>query len=375
MSLHLTADDVARCEAASRVLLSPLASASVDDWRRSVNQAVRELFRADKTIFMLPKGERLFYSEDAPSLAAGVEDYVTAYTTTDGIQLSDVIVDLWNQLRRNEGLEVFTWDVNDSMIGRHGFSILESEMVSGVLRAQGVADFTGCYVNTPLGEVLLWMLFDRKDKHRFGEHSAALLRALLPSFKAGLDTLIRIDAQRQVMDLLSDAIVVFGVDRCEMHRNQALIALYDADPEFDRIRVEVSNLAMGLCLLGFPGPGGAAGNPFTPSIRRVTTNKAQYDLKGTLLPAGAFGSDPSVMIVVSRRGGAELPTASELCERYGITARESEVALLLAKGHPNDQIAAMLFLSPHTVRRHTANLFDKLGVNTRKALALKFLAD
>ena len=47
--------------------------------------------------------------------------------------------------------------------------------------------------------------------------------------------------------------------------------------------------------------------------------------------------------------------------------REAEVALLLAEGLSNDEIAGRLFLSPHTARRHTANIFEKLGVSSRTA--------
>jgi DNA-binding NarL/FixJ family response regulator len=43
------------------------------------------------------------------------------------------------------------------------------------------------------------------------------------------------------------------------------------------------------------------------------------------------------------------------------------VLALVADGSTNQQIAAALVISPHTVRRHLQNIFRKLGVPTRSA--------
>ncbi len=51
----------------------------------------------------------------------------------------------------------------------------------------------------------------------------------------------------------------------------------------------------------------------------------------------------------------------------GLTAREAEVLALVAEGLTNRQIAERLVLSENTVIRHVANIFAKLGVNSRAA--------
>jgi len=53
---------------------------------------------------------------------------------------------------------------------------------------------------------------------------------------------------------------------------------------------------------------------------------------------------------------------------WNLTSREQEVAALIIEGHPSDDIAAALFLSPHTVRDHTKNIFGKVGVHNRRHL-------
>jgi DNA-binding CsgD family transcriptional regulator len=55
-------------------------------------------------------------------------------------------------------------------------------------------------------------------------------------------------------------------------------------------------------------------------------------------------------------------------ERYGLTARELELCRLLARGEANKEIAARLGLSPHTVRNHVHNVFEKTKARNRVEL-------
>jgi DNA-binding NarL/FixJ family response regulator len=54
-----------------------------------------------------------------------------------------------------------------------------------------------------------------------------------------------------------------------------------------------------------------------------------------------------------------------------LTGRECEVLRLLATGQSNRAIAEALSISPTTVASHVANIFDKLGVDSR-AQAIAF---
>ena len=59
--------------------------------------------------------------------------------------------------------------------------------------------------------------------------------------------------------------------------------------------------------------------------------------------------------------------ADALLER--LTARERELLELVAEGHTNGEIAARLWISTGTVRKHLDNVYAKLGVHTRTAAA------
>ena len=52
-----------------------------------------------------------------------------------------------------------------------------------------------------------------------------------------------------------------------------------------------------------------------------------------------------------------------------LTAREVEILCWVDSGKRNTEIASILGLSVHTIRKHLENIFAKLGVETRTAAA------
>jgi DNA-binding NarL/FixJ family response regulator len=61
----------------------------------------------------------------------------------------------------------------------------------------------------------------------------------------------------------------------------------------------------------------------------------------------------------------------QLRRRYGLTRREIEVAVLLAQGCSNSDIANELTISAHTARHHTQRVLSKLEVHSRAAAGAK----
>jgi DNA-binding CsgD family transcriptional regulator len=64
-----------------------------------------------------------------------------------------------------------------------------------------------------------------------------------------------------------------------------------------------------------------------------------------------------------------------IVEAYGLTERELDVTRRIARGLGTSQIAAELYLSPHTVRDHVKATFEKVGVKSRGELVATVFAD
>jgi DNA-binding CsgD family transcriptional regulator len=71
--------------------------------------------------------------------------------------------------------------------------------------------------------------------------------------------------------------------------------------------------------------------------------------------------------------GATVRTAGD-GEPRDLTSQETRVALLVAAGKSNKEVAAALFLSPRTVERHLGSVFRKKGFRSRTELARAFAA-
>jgi len=65
----------------------------------------------------------------------------------------------------------------------------------------------------------------------------------------------------------------------------------------------------------------------------------------------------------------------ERFERWGLTATEREVALMLLKGRSHKQIAYETGRSERTVRQHAVAVYQKSGLSGRAELAAFFLDD
>lgn len=62
-------------------------------------------------------------------------------------------------------------------------------------------------------------------------------------------------------------------------------------------------------------------------------------------------------------------------DKWGLTATEREIALLLLKGHGHKQAAALTGRSERTVRQHAVSVYHKAGLSGRAELAAFFLGD
>lgn len=109
-----------------------------------------------------------------------------------------------------------------------------------------------------------------------------------------------------------------------------------------------------------------SGRAGPPARARVLLPSGRWLLvHGARLRSRSAGT-PRTAVVLEPARGADL--APLIVELYELTDREREVTRLLARGMPVEQIAASLWISPHTARDHTKAIFAKLGVSSRPEL-------
>jgi DNA-binding CsgD family transcriptional regulator len=70
------------------------------------------------------------------------------------------------------------------------------------------------------------------------------------------------------------------------------------------------------------------------------------------------------------RPAAPTPLRAAAAEAAGLTAREREIAALIAHGMINREIAASLVLGERTVETHVGNILAKLGFSSRRQIAM-----
>jgi DNA-binding CsgD family transcriptional regulator len=168
----------------------------------------------------------------------------------------------------------------------------------------------------------------------------------------------------QVCDDLNAGMAIFRCDGSrEVARNTRWCELIEEEPERDRL--------LELIRRQLESTGASAGSPredyweleLSGRTYGVTAKRAA---PGTLLPEAG-------VLVLMDCLSPELPTTRELRVSFGLRGREPQVALLAAEGLSNAAIAQRLRLSSHTVRHYLERVLARLGLHSRKALALRLM--
>ncbi len=87
--------------------------------------------------------------------------------------------------------------------------------------------------------------------------------------------------------------------------------------------------------------------------------------------AGAAAGDGGGRVAVVVEPADPVRLAPLLMRAHGLTEREQDVTRLVLQGHSTAEVAAALYLSPHTVQQHLKAIFDKTGVRSRRDLVGK----
>lgn len=85
------------------------------------------------------------------------------------------------------------------------------------------------------------------------------------------------------------------------------------------------------------------------------------------------GSPGEMVIVIEPAGPREIAWFN--ASAYGLSAREREIVELVMRGVSTKQISHTLYISEYTVQKHLSNVFEKVGVRSRRALVKRLFFD
>jgi DNA-binding CsgD family transcriptional regulator len=118
----------------------------------------------------------------------------------------------------------------------------------------------------------------------------------------------------------------------------------------------------------------AEGRERVPARLRLRDSRGRWlVLHASALAGRDEPSAGTVAIVIEAAKSAEV--APIVIEAYSLTNRERDVLGAIARGGSTTEIAAELFLSPHTVRDYVKTVFEKVGVSSRNELVAKLFGE
>ena len=199
---------------------------------------------------------------------------------------------------------------------------------------------------------------------------AAMVRVLVPPFKAGVAEWRRLASRRAelaaLLDAIPEAVLMFDAQGGLVHANPRAAELFGMPGSAgngSQVRTEAQRMAWTLAASAQRSAAAAAAAG-TQTNREVRADGRVYRLRGTLATGWSPAGEPGVLVTAAFELVNPL-TDLELRSRFGLSAREIEVARLVANGLSNAEVAERLGVSYFTARNHVERLLSKLGVGNR----------
>lgn len=164
-------------------------------------------------------------------------------------------------------------------------------------------------------------------------------------------------------------------------RGSAAMVVVDADNRVQDLTIEAGRLLDELRTAGVDEEG-------VPAMVRNVVTRARASRASTHVATRIHGTSGSwrrvtaipmegetgaVAVMIEPARAADLTPI--LLEGYGLTEREIDIVVRLARGLATKEIAAELTISTHTVRDHVKAIFAKTGFTTRGELVARLFSD
>lgn len=357
--LRFTQQDIDRMQGLLAHLHAPLEASDPEEWRLEANRRLEALLGAETINLTVP------FRWMRPSGLLGVDpraadEYFGYFAERDPGPAA----------RKALGLDIcsqrFIYSSDLPKTELYNDFFLPHRLVGGVVMNADLPDGTFAFMSASGAE-------GDPDRER---RWMGVMRLLLPAFQAGVRTLWSIGEHRadlvSMVDRLSVGVALYpAAELTPMHVNPRLREMLEADNDSSAIR-QAMNVAARTTARAVAGAS-PLGQALSPAVQDLVTSGGAYSIHGTPLGFRGAGRERLVLVVVERTRRA-LPDAEMVRRRFGLTPRESEVALLIASGLTDRQIAERLTVSWHTARTHSERALQKLGASTRAEVATRLVS-
>jgi DNA-binding CsgD family transcriptional regulator len=336
-------------------MLGALGAEDLREWAMDVMRSVGSLLQADRTVLLVEEDQRPTFFLSDSSLLEAIDAYASHYAALD-VYL--------NQRRQKRGLKAYI----------HPQLITPEEQRTSVFfnewnRTYGMLDPSGIVIEADLAKAP-WVLaayHDRPSEEGFGERGLTLLRLITPSFESVVRVLRNVQQHRAVFPQWIDAaptpILLVGSRGHVMHRNRAFSRQIDPADDVE-VRTLAGQIALEVLTRSGRCPRRKGAPTSAPARARFRTRLKTWELSA--VPATAMlGTAHDVVLVLLTPIGRSTPSPAWIRDAHGLTARQAEVATLLAMRLSTEEIAERLGISMHTARHHVEMVLVRLGAHSR----------
>lgn len=163
------------------------------------------------------------------------------------------------------------------------------------------------------------------------------------------------------------ALTIDGSGQVTWFTTTAIKVLYDCFPDFGAAGDYM------MCGDFLPRP---LLDQLAPRLRARTSKHSEREAKinlGNDFSARLIRSDDRDEYMLLIQKCSQQWDSATLKRSFGLTPREAEILMWIARGKTNKEVGLILNTSPRTVNKHLEHVFEKLGVPTRTAAIAKIL--
>ncbi len=377
--ISLSSLDMKRFQSVHETAHSPLAFDGLTDWRKALHSRLMDLVQAERGWFVLQAPSVLEPTYSDVYTNAFFNEYSTHYHIMDPV----------SKLIEADRLKVYSTSLIAEYSSKHlGMDMgwyYRSPIYNDFYKPNQIEDCIGIVVSveSPIRKLeqadstrlimngcrVVWSAHSELYPYElFGEKGSFFMEMIRSSIRQSLEiylaTALPPVALLQSLDLLSEPAWLCGRNGAVLYQNAAVNQVMQNGHVKERF---TAALRRAIYLFQRASTENRRGEvPEQVNLPVVRAENGAYRLRGSFLSTLGCESSSDPWLLLMGVPISHVEMAEEyLVDIMGLTRQEVRVAKMLAERKRNREIAEALSISPNTARRHTENVFAKLGIHSR----------